>query len=245
MPTVFINYRTGDGEKTALLIDEKLSEILGEKGRIFRATRSIPPGEDYEKVLLRNVRRASVVFAVIGPSWLGSPKLNDPDDWVVKELVEAHRLDIRIVPLLEGVGARRLYVADLPPALDWLAKANSERVNVETLKTDLTRIVAKLAECMPEFRAFTAVQAQPDPGAVSNSADSVYGPAVQGHSVSTGGISTVIHTNNGTANTGEGDSYNYGSPQFLGDRGTYIAGDNRGGVGDRFRGSRKSKKDKR
>ncbi|MFE7268415.1 hypothetical protein ACFU9B_41625 [Streptomyces sp. NPDC057592] len=42
MTDVFINYRTGDGEKTAALIDQELSRRFG-NGRIFRASKSIAP----------------------------------------------------------------------------------------------------------------------------------------------------------------------------------------------------------
>lgn len=41
MTDVFINYRTGDGDKTAALIDQELSGRFGQK-RIFRASKSIP-----------------------------------------------------------------------------------------------------------------------------------------------------------------------------------------------------------
>lgn len=73
MPDVFINYRTGDGEKTALLLEKELSAILGGEERIFRATRSIKPGQRFPEELLGNVRRSTVLLAVIGPNWIQPP----------------------------------------------------------------------------------------------------------------------------------------------------------------------------
>ncbi|WP_244321006.1 hypothetical protein [Streptomyces melanosporofaciens] len=48
MAEVFINYRTGDGEKTAALIKRELSYRFGEDSA-FRASESIPPGMRYPR----------------------------------------------------------------------------------------------------------------------------------------------------------------------------------------------------
>jgi hypothetical protein len=58
MQGVFINYRTGDGEKTAALIDQELPRRFGPQ-HIFRASRSIAPGEVYPGSLLAALRRSS------------------------------------------------------------------------------------------------------------------------------------------------------------------------------------------
>ncbi len=55
MHDVFINYRTGDGDEAAAMIERVLSERFG-KQRIFRAARSIPPGSPYPETLLDAVR---------------------------------------------------------------------------------------------------------------------------------------------------------------------------------------------
>ncbi|GHH88817.1 hypothetical protein [Streptomyces capitiformicae] len=55
MKEVFINYRTGEGEKTAALIDQELSRRFGPQ-HIFRASRSIAPGEAYPDSLLTALR---------------------------------------------------------------------------------------------------------------------------------------------------------------------------------------------
>ncbi|MGV9772654.1 toll/interleukin-1 receptor domain-containing protein [Streptosporangium sp. NPDC003464] len=257
MATVFINYRTGDGEKTALLIEQELSKIIGGKEQIFRATRSIRPGQRFPEELLGNVRRATVLLAVIGPSWAQSLRLRDEDDWVRRELLAALDLGIPVVPVREGAGPRRLDPAELPQELKWLAEIQSERLDVEDLQADLTRLVTRLAEWIPSLRSvIRPVPGPPVPGSVSNSADNVYGPAIQGRDITTGDITTggvtvgdadtVIKNNYGTAHMGKGNVNNYnGSQYFSGDGAAYVAGDNHGGIGHRFGGSRKDGEDER
>ncbi|MDH6623016.1 hypothetical protein M2271_000803 [Streptomyces sp. LBL] len=69
MKEVCINYRTGDGEKTAALIDQELSRRFGPQ-HLFRASRSIAPGEAYPDSLLAALRHSSLLLAVVGPDWM-------------------------------------------------------------------------------------------------------------------------------------------------------------------------------
>ena len=87
MPDVFVNYRTGDGDEAATLLGERLSDRFGAE-RVFRATRSIPPGAAYGDHLLHAVRYSAVLLAVVGPGWLTHPRLREADDWVRREILE-------------------------------------------------------------------------------------------------------------------------------------------------------------
>ncbi|MBG0821710.1 toll/interleukin-1 receptor domain-containing protein [Planomonospora sp. ID91781] len=247
MATVFINYRTGDGEKTALLIDRELSGILGGEDHVFRATRSIKPGQRFPEELLGNVRRATVVLAVIGPAWARSPRLRDKDDWVRRELLEAFTFGIPVVPVLEGPGARRLDPADLPLELKWLAEVQSERLDVEDLQAGLRRLFTRLAEWIPSLGSVVRPDLRPvapDSGSVSNTADSVHGPLLQGRDITAGDVGTGIKNNHGIAHLGSGNVYR-DSQHFSGDGATYVAGDSHGGIGHRFGNSREDGEGKR
>ncbi|RPE45762.1 TIR domain-containing protein [Streptomyces sp. Ag109_O5-1] len=86
MKEVFINYRTGDGEKNAALIDQELSRRFGPQ-HVFRASRSIAPGEAYPDSLLTALRRSYLLLAVVGPDWTNfRTRLHDPEDWVRREI---------------------------------------------------------------------------------------------------------------------------------------------------------------
>ncbi|WP_030903811.1 toll/interleukin-1 receptor domain-containing protein [Streptosporangium amethystogenes] len=243
MPDVFINYRTGDGEKTALLLEKELSAILGGEERIFRATRSIKPGQRFPEELLGNVRRSTVLLAVIGPNWIQSPRLHDEDDWVRRELLEAFALGIPVVPVLEGHRTKRLDRAELPVELAWLADTQSVHVDLEDLQADLTRLVARLADWVPSFRAVNHLR-PPAPGSATNSAGDVHGTAIQGRDITTGDVGTVIKGDNGTIHAGKGNIYR-DSQHFSGDGAAYVAGDNHGGIGHQFGDSHKNEENGR
>jgi hypothetical protein len=67
---VFINYRTGDQAAAAAYIEQGLSYRFGH-GAIFRASRSIPPGDDFEDTIPAAVREADarpLPVSALGPS---------------------------------------------------------------------------------------------------------------------------------------------------------------------------------
>jgi len=121
-PRFFINYRTGDAEAVPDLLHRELSRRLGEKA-VFRDYSSMPPGTpDFASVLEENVRNCTTLIAVVGRRWEhltnpdGVPFLDDPEDWVRKELILAHQTGRQVVLVLVGM---RLPLREetLPPEL--------------------------------------------------------------------------------------------------------------------------------
>jgi hypothetical protein len=98
---VFTNYRTGDGEEAAALLEQRLSDRFG-KEKIFRATTSIPPGQSYSEWLINAVRNSVVLLAVMGPDWAHAPRLRDESDWVRREILEAYASKLTVIPVLKG-----------------------------------------------------------------------------------------------------------------------------------------------
>jgi hypothetical protein len=225
---VFINYRTGDGEKIAALIEQNLSDRFGEE-RIFRASKSIVPGESYPDKLLSAVRRSEVLLAVIGEGWSRRAELHDQDDWVRREILEAFTCGIEVIPVLEGRRTERLNASDLPVTLARLADVQSVRLDLHEAREGLTRIGDLLARKLPSLKAVDrAAPDLRDTGSVSNSVNEARGTVVQTHEF-TGDAGNVVKGNHGPVHTGRGD-LNYGSPRFSGAVGAYIAGDNEGGI---------------
>ncbi|MGV9313537.1 toll/interleukin-1 receptor domain-containing protein [Streptomyces sp. NPDC003691] len=155
MPLVFVNYRTGDEEGTATLIDRELSRRFGEEN-VFRASKSITPGAHFQQELLTAVRRSRVLLAVIGTRWhevtssTGRPALESPDDWTRKEIREAFETAAVVIPLLIGkVG--RLRHEDLPDDIGELADCQYLRFNHRSAATDLERLVDHLVARVPEL----------------------------------------------------------------------------------------------
>ncbi|MFD7658610.1 toll/interleukin-1 receptor domain-containing protein [Actinosynnema sp. NPDC059797] len=66
---VFVSYRTGDGDWAATLIARELESRFG-ADRVFLASRTIRPGDDFTEQIDRWLARSDVLLAVIGPRWL-------------------------------------------------------------------------------------------------------------------------------------------------------------------------------
>lgn len=242
MSDVFINYRTGDGDEAAAIIEKVLSERFG-KERIFRAARSIAPGNPYPETLLHAVRNSAIMVVVIGAEWAHYPQLRDANDWVRREILEAFSNGIRIVPVLKGRKTDRLTATDLPPELARLADLQSLRLDMRDNEADLVRIGDELAALVPSLRASDrAASRSQAPVAVRNSANEIHGTVVQSHSI-TGDAGTVIKGNQGPVHAGKGNIYQE-SQHFSGAGTTYIGSDTDGGT-DRGLAGRNTEEDDR
>ncbi|WP_329254737.1 toll/interleukin-1 receptor domain-containing protein [Streptomyces canus] len=243
MPDVFINYRTGDGNDIAALIDNELANRFG-KDRAFRASRSIPPGSTYPDALLTSVRRSALVLAVIGADWINfQSRLRDPGDWVRKEIVEAFDCGVPVVPVLAGRGTERLRKERLPEELARLAELQSVRLDTQNAEADLKRLGDLVAEMVPELYDLEHVEVPAaDPGSVSNSVGTVSGTAVQSRDFTGDVGNTVIKGPTGPVHSGQGNIYQNsrhvsGDRHYSGDGMTNIEGDQRGEIHHRFRDS--------
>ena len=215
MCDVFINYRTNDELATANLLNRDLSARFG-SNKIFFASKSIDPGDRFEQALLRAVGRSQVLLAVIGSRWLtatnrtGGKALTNPADWTRREILEAFKLGIPVVPILvERTG--NLRKDDLPRALAPLASCQSLRLSHRNADADLDRIADQLLRLVPELR--------PEPGPVTThqagSHRDPHVPVQEPRSHRRGGVGNILgNVNNlvtdprGPVHTGTGDQYN-------------------------------------
>jgi TIR domain len=240
MTDVFVNYRTGDGEKTAALIDHELSRRFG-SDRIFRASKSIAPGSAYPDELLRRLRRSAVLVAVIGPDWTNfQTRLRDPEDWVRKELMEAFTCELPVLPVLDGRKTDRLSTSDLPDELAWLAELQSLPFSTHDTQAGLKRLGDTVADLVPALRDLDQEAASPlAPDSVANSIGDVSGTAVQSRDFTGDVGGTVVKGSAGPVHTGHGNIYqnsrhDAGSRHFSGNGMTYFEGDHHGDIRHRF-----------
>ncbi|MEV0407280.1 toll/interleukin-1 receptor domain-containing protein [Actinoallomurus sp. NPDC050550] len=232
MHGVFINYRTGDGDEAAALLEQGLSNRFG-KERIFRATNSIQPGQSYPEELIMAVHNSAVLLAVMGPGWAHDRRLRDKSDWVRREILEAYASKITVIPVLKGRRTERLKAADLPAELERLADVQSLRLDPRDNEMDIRRIGDFLAELVPALKkADRQASRSTDTGAVYNTASDTRGTVTQSRNID-GDVGTVIKGNRGPVHTGKGD-INQNTNHFSGDGATYIQGDNHGGISHRF-----------
>jgi tetratricopeptide (TPR) repeat protein len=150
---VFINYRGEDSHSYGALLYTELVRQFG-KDHVFLDAESIPAGADFVEELLARVRSARVLLAVIGPHWLtatdsaGQRRLDDPDDWIRRELAEAFIAGIRVIPVLTEQ-AELPTTAQLPTDIAVLSRCQYRRLRYREPTADLTRIVSDLANVDP------------------------------------------------------------------------------------------------
>src|SRR5262249_18843501 len=157
---VFISYRGEDSDTAAVLIDRELSARLG-SDRVFLDSRSIPAGVDFEKELLGRLRACSVLLVVIGPRWLsladaaGRRRIDDPRDWIRREIVEALTGGLRVVPVLTG-DAGLPAQADLPQDIAGLSRRQYVPLRCRYTSVDLAFLVERITEADPELAGIAA-----------------------------------------------------------------------------------------
>lgn len=146
MKKIFICYRTADEPYAATLIDHVLRPQFGSDA-VFRASRSIDVGDDFEKKIFEAIRASSVLLVVIGPNWLDTRNekgrlLDDPKDLVRREILTAFEHNVRVVPVL--VNTLRFLPDELPEELARLARYQDVRVNFRNSEYDLPALVTRL-----------------------------------------------------------------------------------------------------
>jgi hypothetical protein len=237
MSDVFINYRTNDGQEVAVTISENLSRRYGEDLVVFRAGKSIGPGRRYPQELLRAARTCQVLIAVIGDNWLardesGRSRLDDPKDWVRREILAAFESGAHVIPVLVGRRTPRLAARDLPKALAPLAECQYVRYDTQTAEDNLEKLSRSVAAFIPGLvdrtkpeQAAPATPQQPQTssndihnsvqggitfnGGIGNMARDVTYNQHGGIGSVTGGISnTFIDRASGPLHTGSGSQYN-------------------------------------
>jgi hypothetical protein len=242
VPDIFINYRNDDEAATASLIDHELSRRFG-SDQVFRASKSIRKGEDYVRDLLKAVRDSQVLLAVVGSRWLtavdeqGRKCLGNKTDWTRREILEAFKYGVRVIPVLVGRTQPLLRPTDLPPELARLANCQYHRLDHRNSEADLRKLGDDLAELVPSLVDGDQPGQAVEPDASDGHLSTTLRGGDHAHQQS-GGINTVVNDPRAPVNTGSGH-------QFTGDGVAYVAGNNRGGIRQKFGAAREHPDDQR
>lgn len=127
--SVFISYRRRPDAAEAALVDVTISSAFQTDGHprvdVFRDTRQ-RLGTTWPDDVPAAIRAADVVVVLIGPEWLttgddfGRRRIDNPDDWVRRELEVAFDADVDVIPIAFG-GAGIPPPEALPEAIAWLS----------------------------------------------------------------------------------------------------------------------------
>ncbi|KFU78399.1 TIR domain-containing protein [Amycolatopsis lurida] len=157
MIKIFLNYRTADDRFGVALLDRELSRTFGPE-TVFFASKSIELGAEWEKSMFDAVAESEAVLVVMGRHWLdavdetGLRRIDDPRDFVRREILLAFELGKRVIPVRLDV-PERVRADELPESLRPLSKLQDIAIGFRSASPDIDRLAARLRELVPGLRA--------------------------------------------------------------------------------------------
>jgi hypothetical protein len=141
---IFLNYRRDDTRWISGRLIDSLKAYFGDD-RVFRDIESIKGGAEFGDVIETSMQSADAVIVLIGPDWLtvagedGKPRLEDPDDWVAREIASALAQGVPVYPVLvEHTPIPR--AEDLPEPIRPLVERNAMSISETRWDEDVTRL---------------------------------------------------------------------------------------------------------
>lgn len=160
---IFISYRGDDSGTAAVLIDRELTARFGDD-LVFLACRSIPVGVDFVDELLGRLRACRVLLVVMGPCWLnlvnevGERRIDNPSDWVRREIAEALTHGLRVIPVLLD-GTTLPVTEELPDDIAGLSRRQYVPLRRRYTNLDLADLIKRIIQVEPDLaRAAGLVQ---------------------------------------------------------------------------------------
>ena len=153
--SVFVCYRRKPTQGDAGRIFDHLASTFGKKN-VFRDIESITFGKDFVDAIDEMVSRCDAVLVVIGPNWSQDPRLQNPEDFVRREVAHALRDEVPVIPLLVQ-DAVMPNASELPPELAALSRINGIVIMDQLFDAALAAITDTLRK-LPQRRARTRTQ---------------------------------------------------------------------------------------
>lgn len=147
---VFISYRREDSAPQAGRLYDNLCAHFG-GDRVFMDVDTIRLGDDFARKIRESLDVTDALLAVIGKRWAdarddaGRRRLDDPDDFVLKEIATALERGTWVIPVLVG-GTDMPREQELPQALAPLARRNAIDVSDARFTLDMKNLIAALEQ---------------------------------------------------------------------------------------------------
>lgn len=145
MAGVFISYRREDTKHAAARLHGRLKAHF----EVFMDVASVNMGVHFPEAIDAALSRVDVLLALIGPNWAtsvdehGNRRLDDPKDYVAREVRRALARGIPVVPVLVD-GAAMPRADALPPDLAALTENQATRLDHETFDAQATQLTSSL-----------------------------------------------------------------------------------------------------
>jgi len=144
MSGIFISYRRDDQAGFAGRLADALASFFGAE-QVFRDIEDIHPGQDFVVAIEQQLASVDVMLVMIGPAWLtlsrnGVRRLDEPDDFVRREIEAGLKSGKSVLPVLVG-GAAMPAEKDLPPEIAALARRQSVALTDSGWASDVARLV--------------------------------------------------------------------------------------------------------
>ena len=182
---IFVNYRGRDAGTAAAFVHTELSRRFGARV-VFLDYESIPLGRDFKPVLFARVRGSAVLLAIIGSRWLegvvGRRPIDDPDDWVRMEILEALKHEVPVVPVL--FDGATLPVDRLPAELVELVNLQHFEIRTRRQRHDISGLADHLAREIPGLRDLSVHELSPWEAFVAALQDGMHPASGSGVSIS-------------------------------------------------------------
>ena len=143
---VFINYRRDDSTAFAGRLYDLLVTALGREKVLIDVER-IDLGLDFRAAIEATIAQCDIVLVVIGPEWLQSGRLNNPDDFVRLEIETALRLAKIVIPVLAG-DARMPKASDLPESIRPIIRRQAVSLRHERFRSDAQSLIHAIQESL-------------------------------------------------------------------------------------------------
>jgi hypothetical protein len=150
---IFINYRRDDAGGFAGRLSDTLAAYFG-RDRVFRDVTDINYGHDFEQVIDEKLSESGAVVVLIGDKWTsatdkdGKRRLDDPADYVSREISAALQSAVPVIPVLIG-DATMPRMDELPEKLGELTRRNAMTITDERWDFDVARLAKVLAIDVP------------------------------------------------------------------------------------------------
>lgn len=155
MSGIFISYRREDTKAYARLLSTALAARFGHE-QVFRDIDTMGPGVNFGAAITEAVGECDVLLALIGNQWLtatqeGRRRLDDPDDYVRREIGAALGREVLVVPVLIE-DAKMPGRAELLEVIAPLADRHAHRLADEGWDGGVERLVNALAQVVQPHR---------------------------------------------------------------------------------------------